>query len=269
MKIENKLGPSDFSVLADAFRDGEADHIELLPTLDFGFVKILPLTVSRAENGYIMSTRMFFADPIGNTVFVNTGTEEQGVWKSSKKIELDLKKPFSSSEELGKDITYGLLLVEKVVNYACMMREENISDSYVVDLKSIDKQIEKKKKEKERESRHERLEPFAIIHADAGYDLRIQTGDLVPIYWEYDKYDLYGGKKAYCMLPKDFATALLRCDPSSLIPEEQFSKAGKKVLDELVKRKYLKRRKIAGNTYYFDLNPQTRTYLIKALRTTM
>jgi len=267
MKIENRLSPSDFSALANAFSDGDADSIELLPRIDLGFVKVLPLVISRSGNGHVLSTRMFFADPIGNTVCMKTGTEELGIWKSSKKIELDLKKPLSNSEELGKDITYGLLLVEKVVNYACMIHDESNYDSIVVDSKSINKQIEKRKKEKERESRHEKLEPLEIVHAEAGYDLRIQSNDLVPIFWEYDKYDLYSGKKTYLMLPRNFAAALLKCDKSALIPEEQFSKAGKKVLDELVKRKYLKKTQIAGKTYYFDLDPSTRTYLIKALRT--
>jgi hypothetical protein len=147
MKIENRLSPADFSVLADAFRDGDADFIELLPSIDFGFVRVLPLVVSRSDNGHVLSTRMFFADPIGNTVCVKTGTEELGIWKSSKKIELDLKKPLSNSEELGKDIAYGLLLVEKVVNYACMIHDENNYDSIVVDSKSINKQIENRKKE--------------------------------------------------------------------------------------------------------------------------
>lgn len=266
MKIENKLHGSDFADLADALRDASVDFIELLPTIDFGFVKVLPLVVSRCGNGYIISTCMFFVDPIGNTVCVNTGIKEFGIWKRSKKIELNLRKPLTSNEELGNDINYGLLLVDKVVNYACMLHDEDRYESYVVDSKLISKQIEKKAKEKERQSRHEKLEPFAIIHADAGYDLRIQSNNLVPIYWEYDKYDLYGAKKAYCALTKDFATTLLKCDPSALIPEDQFSKAGKKVLDELVKRKHLKNKQIAGKIYYFDLDPHTRRYLIKALR---
>jgi hypothetical protein len=267
MKIENKLGPSDFSVLADAFRDGGTDRVELLPDLDFGFVKISPLTVSRCGTGYILSTRMFFADPIGNTAFVKTGTEEYGIWKSSKKIELDLKKPVVSSEELGKDILYGLRLVERIVNYACVISDQDIYDSYIVDSKLIDMQIEKRKKQKERESRQEKLEPFEIVHAEIGYDLQIQSKDLVPLFWEYDKYDLFGGKKTYCMLPRDFASALLKCDKNALISEEQFTKDEKKVLDELVKRKHLKSRQFVGKIYYFDLDPQTRTYLIKALRT--
>jgi hypothetical protein len=154
MKIENKLGPSDFSAVTDAFRDGEADSIELLPAIDYGFVRILPLIVSRYESGYIVSTRMFFEDPIGNTVFVNTGTEERGIWKRSKEIELEFKKPLSASEELGKDIAYGLLLVEKIVNYACAIRDKNRFDSYVVDSKLIDKQIEKEKKKENRDTKN-------------------------------------------------------------------------------------------------------------------
>jgi len=269
MKVDNKLTRSDFADLADAFRDGDADFVELLPTIDFGFVKVLPLVVSRAGNGYALSTRVFLADPIGKAVCVHTGIEEFGIWTSSKKMEFDLKKPLDNGEELGKDIAYGLLLVEKVVNYACMVRGEDKYESYLIDSKLISKQIEKKKKEKERESRHEKLEPFEIVHAEVGHDLRVQSDDLVPMFWEYDKYDLYGGKRTYCMLPKNFAAALLKCDKSALIPEEQFSKAGKKVLDELVKRRHLKKTQIAGKFYYFGLELGTRTYLINALRKNM
>lgn len=68
------------------------------------------------------------------------------------------------------------------------------------------------------------------------------------------------------MLPRSFAAALFKCDRFALVPEEQFSKAGKKVLEEFVKRKHLKRTQIAGKIYYFDLDPGTRTYLINALR---
>ena len=106
---------------------------------------------------------------------------------------------------------------------------------------------------------------FAIVHANTGVDLRIQY-ELIPLFWETDKWDLYGQKKAYCLLPRDFVRTLLKCDPSALIPEEQFSKEGKKVLDYLIQRKFLKKREIRGKTYYFDLARDTRTYLIKALR---
>jgi hypothetical protein len=266
MKIENKLGPSDFSFLAEAFRGGEADSVELLPTLDFGFVKILPLTVSGVETEYAVSTCMFFADPIGYTLFVDTGTEEHGIWKRSKKIELDLKRPFSTSEELGKDIAYGLMLVEKAVNYSCLRRGEIIDNCYVVDSKSIDRQIEKKKKEKQRESRREKLKPFEIVHAETGYELCIQP-DLVPIFWKRDKYDLHGVKNTYCMLPRNFVKTLLNCDKSAPAPEELFNEAERMVLSKLLEQKRLKRERIAGKPHYFDLDHQTRMYLIKVLRT--
>jgi hypothetical protein len=266
MKIDDKLGPSDFSLLADAFGDEEIDSIELLPTIDLGFVRILPLTISRCGNGYSISTRMFFADPIGNTVFVNTNTEEHGIWKRGKKIELDLKKPLRTGEELGKDIAYGLMVVERVVNYAYEVRGLHNYDSYVVDAKLIEEQIERKKKIREMESRHEKLEPFKIVHAESAHDLSILSKDLVPFFWEYDKFDLFGGKGMYCMFPRNFAAALLKCDKSALIPEEQFGKYGKEFLDELVRRKHLKRREFAGKPCYFDLNEQTRRYLVKALR---
>ena len=42
----------------------------------------------------------------------------------------------------------------------------------------------------------------------------------------------------------------------------------KKVLDGLVKRHQIKRRKIAGRPYYFDLDDKTKTYLIKTLKST-
>lgn len=265
--VENKLQNSDFATLMDAFSDGSVDSIELLPTIDFGFVKVLPLVISGSDKGYAISTRLSFVDPIGNTVLANTGIEERGIWTSSKKIELDLRKSSTNCEELGNDIAYGLSLVEKTVNYACMIRDEDRFERFVVDSKQVDRQVEKKKKEKEREVRHEELAPFAIVHADIGSDLRIQSDDLVPLFWEYDKYDLYGGGKVYCMLPRKFVMTLLKCDPSELISEEQFNMTGRKVLDELVKKRFLKRREIAGKTYFFDLDRNTRTYLTKTLRT--
>jgi len=267
LRVENKLQDQDFAKLMDVFSDGSVDSIELLPEIDFGFVKVLPLVISRSEEGYAISTRIFFIDPVGNTVLAIRKIEERGICKSSKKIEFDLKKSSTNCEELGKDIAYGLSLVEETVNYACLYHGEYRFGRFVVDSKEIAKQIEKKEKEKERELRHEKMEPFAMVHADSGGDLRIQSDDLVPLYWEYDKLDLYGGKKAYCMLPRSFVMTLLKCDQSAMIPEEQFDKAGRKVLDELERKGSLKREEIAGKSYYFDLDQNTRTYLTKPLRT--
>lgn len=266
LRVENKLLDTDFAKLLEVFSEGSVDSVQLLPAIDYGFVKTQPLVISGYEKGYVISTRMFFSDPVGNTVFVNAGIEEIGIWKLSKRVELCLRKPLGSCEDLGKDIAYGLLLVEKVVNYVCMLHVEAGFKEFVVDSTIVDKQINRERKKKEIESMHEKLEPFAMAHGNSGKDLNIQA-HLIPLFWEYDKYDLYGKKKAFCMLPRDFVTTLLKCDPSALIPQEQFSKAGKKVLDYLIERKFLKKREVAGKTYYFDLSRDTRTSLIKALRT--
>lgn len=267
LRVENKLHETDFAKLIEVFSDGSVDSVELLPAIDYGFVKIQPLVISRFDKGYVISTRMSFVDPVGNTVFVNAGIEEIGIWKSANRIELCLRKPLATSEELAKDIAYALLLIEKTVNYVCMFHGEDRFEEFVIDAKLVDKQISRISEEKERELRHEELEPFAIVHADTGFDLRNQSDELVPLFWEYDKYDLFGAKNTFCMLPRDFATTLLKCDPLALVPEEQFGKAGKKVLDDLIKKKFLKKREVAGKTYYCDLARDTRLYLIKALRT--
>jgi hypothetical protein len=60
---------------------------------------------------------------------------------------------------------------------------------------------------------------------------------------------------------------LLKCEQNSLIPEDQFSENERKVLNDYVKKKYIRSAKVAGKTCYFDLDEKTRTYLIKALRT--
>jgi hypothetical protein len=85
------------------------------------------------------------------------------------------------------------------------------------------------------------------------------------LYEEYDRWDLYGGKKVYRLLPRNFVAKLLKCQKDTLIPEDEFSDREKEVLNYLAKRRQIRRRKIAGRTCYFDLEDKTRTYLIKAL----
>jgi hypothetical protein len=267
MRIENKLSTSDFAKLVDSFRNGSLDSIELLPKIDFGFVRVSPLVVSGSDKECAMTANILFDDPIGNTVCFNAGIRELGITKSSKRIELNLRKPLTDGADLGACISYGLSLVEKVVNYACEIQVESRFDDFLVDSKLINGWIAKGKKEKERELRHEKLEPFGIVHADSGVDLSIESNDLIPFYEEYDRWDLYGGKKAYRLLPRSFAAKLLKCDQSALIPEEQFSEIERGFLDELVKRQYLKSHKVAGKVHYFGLGEKTRLYLIKALRT--
>jgi hypothetical protein len=190
-----------------------------------------------------------------------------GITKSTHRIELTIKKPLIEEEELKKDIDYAFSLVEKVVNYSCEIHSEECSDNFTVDSKFVEREIEKNKREKEMELRNERLEPFAIVHAVSGLDLRARSQDLVPVYEEYDRFSLYGSGKTFRMLPRSFAMKLLKCEQNSLIPEGQFSEDEKKVLNDYIKKKYIKSTKVAGKTFYFALNEKTRRYLEKALRT--
>jgi hypothetical protein len=267
MRIENKLSNSDFAKLVDLFRDGSVDSIELLQEINYDFVRTSPLVVSASDKEYMIATNILFKAPIGNTVCFNTEIREQGIRKSSKEIRLSLKRPLTNGEDLGTHIAYGLSLVEKVVNYACELEAEPRFDRFVADSKLVDKQIARGRREKERELRQEKLEPFGIVHADSGVDVRVESKDLIPFYEEYERWNLYGGNKAYRLLPRSFAAKLLKCDRSALISEEQFSKSEREFLEELVKRRYLKSQRVSGKIHYFDLNEKTRLYLIKALRT--
>jgi hypothetical protein len=121
---------------------------------------------------------------------------------------------------------------------------------------------EKKSKEKLK-SRKETAEPFAIVHAENGSELC--KDNLVPIYEEYDKRNLFGEEKAFRMVPRKFATNLLKFEGNSMIPEEHFNESEKQVLKDFAKKRYIKSAKVAGKTVYFDLNPKMRRYLINVL----
>lgn len=121
---------------------------------------------------------------------------------------------------------------------------------------------EKKSKEKLK-SRKETAEPFAIVHAENGSELC--KDNLVPIYEEHDKRNLFGEEKAFLMVPRKFATNLLKFEGNSMIPEEHFNESEKQVLKDFAKKRYIKSAKVAGKTVYFDLNSKMRRYLINVL----
>jgi hypothetical protein len=122
--------------------------------------------------------------------------------------------------------------------------------------------LEKKSKE-ELKSRKETVEAFAIVHAENESELC--TDHLVPIYEEYDKRNLFGEEKAFRMIPRKFATNLLKFEGNSMIPEEYFNKSEKRFLKDFAKKRYIKSAKVAGKTVYFDLNSKIRRYLINVL----
>jgi hypothetical protein len=122
--------------------------------------------------------------------------------------------------------------------------------------------VEKKSKE-ELKSSKETVKPFAIVHAENLFELR--KDHLVPIYEEYDKRNLSGEEKAFRMVPREFVTKLLKFEENSMIPEEFFSESEKVVLNDFAEKRYIKSAKVAGKTFYFDLNSKIRKYLIYVL----
>jgi hypothetical protein len=121
---------------------------------------------------------------------------------------------------------------------------------------------EKKSKEKLK-SHKETVEPFAIVHAEN--ELELCREGFVPIYEEHDKRNLFGEEKAFRMVPRKFATNLLKFEGNAMIPEDYFTEAEKRFLKDFAKKRYVKSAKVAGKTVYFDLNSKMRRYLINVL----
>jgi hypothetical protein len=264
MKIIDKLCEADYARMIESFRQGTVDSIELVPSIDYNFVKSTPLVLAGTDKEYILTVVISFRDDLGNSVCENAGIRELGITKSPKTLELRLAKPLRDKRELIKDLAYGFLLIETIMNHVVSIHDVSRLDGFIVDSKQITMQIEKSKKERDPRTRNEKFEPFEIVHADNGSELDVQ--DLVPMYIEYDKFDLFGAKKAFILLPRNFAMKLLRCEQQTLIPEEQFSQKEKIVLNDFVKKKYLKATKVAGKTCYFGLDTKTRMYIARALR---
>ena len=120
------------------------------------------------------------------------------------------------------------------------------------------------KKSKELKSCKEPFEPFAIVHAKN--ELELCREGLIPIYEEHDTRNLFGEEKAFRMVPRKFATKLLKFEGNSMIPEAYFNESEKRVLNDFAEKRYIKCAKVAGKTVYFDLNSKIRRYLINVLK---
>lgn len=107
------------------------------------------------------------------------------------------------------------------------------------------------------------VDAFAVVHAESAVELCKE--DLVPIYEEYDKRNTVGKDKTFRMLPRKFATILLKIEGNAMFPEDQFTEPEREVLDSFVDKKHLKSAKVAGKTFYFDLDSGIKKYLIFVL----
>lgn len=111
---------------------------------------------------------------------------------------------------------------------------------------------------------NEVLEPFAVVHAESAFELCNEN--LVPIYEEYDKRNMAGEDKTFRMLPRRFATNLLKIEGNAMFPEDNYSESEKETLNGFVKKRYIKSAIVAGKTVYFDLDSKIRKHLISVLK---
>jgi hypothetical protein len=107
-------------------------------------------------------------------------------------------------------------------------------------------------------------EPFAIVRAQSAFELCKEN--LVPIYEKYDERTMVGEEKTFQMLPRRFATKLLKIEGDAMFPEDNFTEVENEALNSFVEKKYLKSARIAGKTVFYDLSSNIRKYLISVLK---
>ena len=107
------------------------------------------------------------------------------------------------------------------------------------------------------------MNAFAVVHAKS--EVELCKEDLVPIYEEYDERNTVGKDKTFQLLPRKFATVLLKIEGNAMFPEDQFTEPEREVLDSFVDKKHLKSAKVAGKKFYFELDSGIKKHLIFVL----
>ncbi|MCW4054254.1 MAG: hypothetical protein NWE84_04955 [Candidatus Bathyarchaeota archaeon] len=110
----------------------------------------------------------------------------------------------------------------------------------------------------------EALEPFSVVRAESAFELCKEN--LVPIYEEYDKRSRVGEEKTFQMLPRRFATNLLKIEGNAMFPEDNYTESEKETLNGFVEKRYIKSAIVAGKTVYFNLDSKIRKHLIAVLK---
>lgn len=264
--IENKLTNDDLLTLLDRFQNRGLDSLILFAGLNLDFIKISPLTISLEDSEYTLDCQILLEQPIGHVAWVGSEINPKYVFARSKSIKLHITKSQLTTEEIENDINASLKLLEHVANYTCERQGILVDEHILLDSKYLETQLEIHEKKELMVKRGEAVRPFEKVHADSSTDARRLAGDLIPIYVDYDKWDLYGTKKVYRFLPRSLVMKLLRCNHSTLMPEDSFDNNEREILEDLVLRKYLKKTKVAGKIHYFDLNEKTRRHFLSMFR---
>ncbi|HDQ06490.1 MAG TPA: hypothetical protein ENN36_07200 [Candidatus Bathyarchaeota archaeon] len=268
-KIELNLNENDFKRIKEVLDKNPSTSLELFPYQDFEFAAISPLSITAEGFGYSINGMVSFQQPIGMKVFDRLKLEKQ----TSKHLSINyrnikLTKIVTEANELENDLNESLNLLEKIFNQVCHMQNILIEKTLTINTESLDKQLESIIRAKELNKRAEVPKPFGTIHAQGRKDAKERSGpDLVPIYMEKDKAYLYEDKKIFILLPRKFVRKLLKMDHSTLVPSDQFTEQEIDILKKFSMRKYIKKNKVAGKTFYHDLDEKTRKLLIKGMKT--
>jgi hypothetical protein len=243
--------------------------LELFPYQDFEFAAISPLSITAEGFGYSINGTVTFQQPIGMKVFDRLKLEkETSRYLSVNYRNIKLTKIVTEANELENDLNESSNLLEKIFNQVCHMQKILIEKTLTINTESLDKQLDSIIRAKELNKRGEVPKPFGTIHAQGSKDAKQRAGpDLVPIYMERDKAYLYEDKKIFILLPRKFVMKILKMNHSTLVPSDQFTDQEIDVLKKFSMRKYIKKNKVAGKTFYHNLDEKTRKLLIKGMKT--
>ena len=267
-KIRNDLTKTDFTRLIDFLSENPSSKIELFPGEDFEFVAVSPLSVVVEGFGYCIRCEVSFQARIGLEVNARLKLDNE----TSRNLSINyrnikLSKIVTETNELERDLKECLNILERIVNQTCNMLDKLVEKTFTIDSNGLDMHLDLIIRAEELEKRSEVVRPFGSIHAKGRKDACERAGDdLVPVYMERDKAYLFEDKKVFILLPRNFVMKLLRMDDSTLIPSDQFTEKENEVLRKFSMRKYIKKTKIAGKTFYLDLNEKSRKLLLKGLK---
>lgn len=265
MRLQNRLRQADLQTIKQALQENESNYLLLLPEIDVNVVTTSALEISNYLEGYNLHTEINFFDPIGKMSCKETSIDLNTVNISNRNVKLSICKDKFTLNDLAADITTSCNVIEKLVNYACMIRDCENGDSLTIDNKSLALRKVKNDPLVEAKKRNEKFEAFEIIHSsDIGELAKILPSQLIAFYEGYDRFDFYGASKMYRLLPRDFVTKLLKCQ-GTYVPESTFSVEEKKVLGDFLKKGYIKKIVLASIIHYYGLDEKTRRAINNAL----
>jgi hypothetical protein len=253
--------------LMDFLGENPGVPIELFPGEDFEFIAVSPLVIAVEGFGCSIKCEVTFKQRMGLEVYdhLDLDSETREILKVNYR-NIKLTKVVTEENELGNDLKEFLIVLERVINQTCNMLDKLVEKTFLINSEGLDAQLDQILRAKELKKRGEVAKPFGTIHAKGRRDAGERSGDLVPVYLERDKAYLFEDNRVFILLPRGFVMKLLRMEGSALVPADQFTNEEKEVLRQFSMRDYVKTMKVAGKTFYHNLNEKTRKLLLKGLK---